>query len=161
MDLEPRNDITNMAEAYRYATLLYLHQVVAEIFETSTQQLARSIFARLRAIPSNSRIAIVQTYPLFMAGCEACSIEDREWVKERWTAMMTRTNLTNINNCLEITQEVWRRRDSYRRGRQKAGIKPGFGSFGDIDEKNDPKFTAQGIYYWASAMKDLNFQVAF
>ena len=157
MDLEPGNDITNMAEAYRYATLLYLHQVVPEIFETSTQQLAQSIFAGLRAIPSNSRIAIIQTYPLVMAGCEACRIEDREWVKERWTAMMTRTNLKNIDNCLKITQEVWKRRDSYRGGRQKVDIQPRFGSFGDINEKNDPEFTVKDTFHWASAMKDLGF----
>jgi hypothetical protein len=75
-------------------------------------------------------------------------------------AMMAHMNLKNIDNCLEITQEVWRRRDSYRR-RQKAGIQPRFGSFGDIDEKNDQEFTVQGIFHWASAMKDLNFQVAF
>jgi hypothetical protein len=96
-----------------------------------------------------------------MAGCEVCRIEDREWVKERWTAMMTRTNLKNIDNCLKITQEVWKRRDSYRGGRQKVGIQPRFGSFGDINEKNDPEFTVKGTFHWASAMKDLNFQLAF
>jgi hypothetical protein len=158
---ELKDDIENMGEAYRYVTLLYLHQVVPEIFGNRTYELAQRIFDHLKKMRSSSRVTIVQHYPLLIAGCEACSVDDRAWVKERWTAMVARINVTNIGNCLKITQEVWRRRDIYRGERQKLGIQPGFGDFGDTDEKLDPEFTFQGYLHWASAMKHLKFQVAW
>jgi Fungal specific transcription factor domain len=156
---ELKDDIENMGEAYRYVTLLYLHQVVPEIFRNRTHELAQRIFDHLKKIRSTSRVTIVQHYPLLVAGCEACSVDDRAWVKERWMALMASMNMTNIDNCLKITQEVWKRRDIYRE-RQKLGIQPGFGDIGDTDGKLDPEFTFQGYFHWASAMKYLKFQVA-
>jgi hypothetical protein len=150
-----------MGEAYRYVTLLYLHQVVPEIFGNKTHELAQRIFDHLKKIRSSSRVTIVQHYPLLIAGCEAYSIDDQAWVKERWTVMIARMNLTNINNCLKITQKVWRRRDIYRGERQKLSIQSGFRDFGDTDGKLDPEFTFQGYLHWASAMKYLGFQVAW
>jgi len=158
---ELKDDIENMGEAYRYVTLLYLHQVVPEIFGNKTHELAQRIFDHLKKIRSSSRVTIVQHYPLLIAGCEAYSIDDQAWVKERWTVMIARMNLTNINNCLKITQKVWRRRDIYRGERQKLSIQSGFRDFGDTDGKLDPEFTFQGYLHWASAMKYLGFQVAW
>ncbi|PMD40344.1 hypothetical protein L207DRAFT_565825 [Hyaloscypha variabilis F] len=155
---ELKDDIENMGEAYRYVTLLYLHQVVPEIFRNRAHELAQRVFDHLKKIRSSSRVTIVQNYPLLVAGCEACSVDDRAWVKERWMAMMAWIKVTNIDNCLKITQEVWKRRDIYRGERHKLGIQPGFGDLGATDEKLDQEFTFQGYLHWASAMKYLEFK---
>lgn len=56
---------------------------------------------------------IVHTYPLMMAGCEVTSNEEREWVKDRWSALSQRMRVGPIEKCLEVTKEVWRRRDEH------------------------------------------------
>jgi len=47
------------------------------------------------------------------AGCEATDHEEREWVKERWGLMSSRMKLGIIERCLEVTKEVWNRRDAH------------------------------------------------
>jgi hypothetical protein len=100
------------AEAYRYATLLYLHQAVPEIPSWSAAQLAKKVLVYLATVPLSSRLVIVQIYPLLAAGCEATETEDRQWVEERWQAMASRMWIGNIDRCWEVMQEVWSRRDA-------------------------------------------------
>ncbi|GAB7344787.1 hypothetical protein MBLNU457_3251t2 [Dothideomycetes sp. NU457] len=99
------------AEAYRWATLLYLHQAVDEIPSPSSQEIADKVLCYLATVPLASRFVIVHIFPLMAAGCEASTDETRAWVKERWTAMSNRLRIGAIDRCLEITEEVWRRRD--------------------------------------------------
>jgi hypothetical protein len=99
------------AEAYRYATLLYLHQAVPEIPSPSSATLAKKVLIYLATVPLSSRVVIVQIYPLLAAGCEAYESEDRQWVEDRWTAMSQRMWIGNIDKCLVVTKEVWDRRD--------------------------------------------------
>ena len=110
------------AEAYRYATLLYLHQAVPEMLSTTSQQLAKEVIRHLCSCPPSSTITFAQTYPLFVAGCEATSKEDRQWVKERWTIKMAQMIVPNIPKCWEITQEVWKRRDAYGQLRRESSV---------------------------------------
>lgn len=98
------------AEAYRYATLLYLHQAVPEIPSLTTAQLAQKVLLKLATVPLSSRLVIVQIYPLLAAGCEATEVEDREWVEARWTAMVRRMWIGNVDKCWLVTKEVWARR---------------------------------------------------
>lgn len=100
------------AEAYRYATLLYLHQAVPEIPSLTSAQLAKKVLVYLATVPLSSRLVIVQIYPLLAAGCEAYENEDRQWVEERWQSMASRMWIGNIDRCWEVMQEVWSRRDS-------------------------------------------------
>ena len=100
------------AEAYRFATLLYLHQAVPEIPSLTSAQLAKKVLVYLATVPLSSRLVIVQIYPLLAAGCEAWDSEDREWVESRWSAMASRMWIGNIDRCLEVQQEVWTRRDA-------------------------------------------------
>ena len=120
MFFEPPEDPTSeiqdslqTAEAYRWATLLYLHQAVPEIPSLSATQLAKKALVYLATVPSSSRAIIVQIYPLLAAGCEASSAEDRAWVEERWRLMSQRMLIGNVDRCLEVVKEVWRRRDAY------------------------------------------------
>ncbi|KAH8603134.1 fungal-specific transcription factor domain-containing protein [Bisporella sp. PMI_857] len=100
------------AEAYRFATLLYLHQAVPEIPSLSSAELARKVLVYLATVPLSSRLIIVQIYPLLAAGCEAWDPEDRQWVESRWSAMASRMWIGNIDRCWEVQQEVWSRRDA-------------------------------------------------
>lgn len=113
---DPTSEITHSlqtAEAYRWATLLYLHQAVPEIPSLSAAQLAKKVLVFLATVPLSSRAIIVQIYPLLAAGCEASNQEDRAWVEDRWAAMAQRMLIGNIDRCWEVIREVWGRRDSY------------------------------------------------
>ncbi|KAG5298521.1 C6 finger domain-containing protein [Histoplasma ohiense] len=103
------------AQAYRWATLLYLHQAVPEIPSECGAELAKRVLVLLATVPLSSRATIVHIYPLFVASCEVESEEDRNWVKERWAAMQSRLMIGNIDRCLEVVREVWRRRDAFNR----------------------------------------------
>jgi hypothetical protein len=113
---DPTSEITHSmqtAEAYRWATLLYLHQAVPEIPSPCAAQLAKKVLVFLATVPPSSRAIIVQIYPLLAAGCEASSMEDRAWVEDRWAAMAQRMLIGNVDRCWEVIKEVWDRRDAY------------------------------------------------
>lgn len=101
------------AEAYRYATLLYLHQAVPEIPSDPAQTLAKKVLLTLASVPLSSRATIVQIFPLFAASCEVTDPDDRTWVTQRWTAMMARLKLGNVDSSYRVVTEVWNRRDAY------------------------------------------------
>jgi Fungal specific transcription factor domain len=108
------------AEAYRYATLLYLHQAVPEIPSLTSAQLAQMVLKYLATVPLSSRAVIVQIYPLLAAGCEAYDSEDRKWVENRWLVMSQRMWIGNIDKCWIVTQEVWDRRDKAEAAKEAA-----------------------------------------
>ena len=101
------------AEAYRYATLLYLHQAVPEIPSDPAFSLAKKVLVTLASVPLSSRATIVQIFPLFAASCEVTDPEDRNWVVQRWAAMISRLRIGNVNSCWNVIKEVWNRRDEY------------------------------------------------
>lgn len=101
------------AEAYRYATLLYLHQAVPEIPSDPAQSLAKKVLITLASVPLSSRATISQIFPLFAASCEVTAPDDRNWVMQRWAAMMARLRIGNVNCCWRVVREVWCRRDAY------------------------------------------------
>ncbi|KAB8296418.1 hypothetical protein EYC80_009162 [Monilinia laxa] len=107
------------AEAYRYATLLHLHQAVPEIPSLTCAEFAKKVLVFLATVPLSSRLVIVQIYPLLAAGCEAKDEEDRTWVEERWASMGRRMWIGNIDRCWEVMQEVWRRRDEVARRKEQ------------------------------------------
>ncbi|KAK2746498.1 hypothetical protein FQN57_003124 [Myotisia sp. PD_48] len=113
---DPSSDVQHSfqtAQAYRWATLLHLHQAVPEIPSESAADLAKQVLVLLATVPPSSRAIIVQIYPLLTASCEVESVEDRKWVLERWAAMQRRLMIGNIDRCLEVIREVWSRRDNY------------------------------------------------
>ena len=112
------HDTLKTAIAYQYATLLYLHQAVPEIRSQSSRVLAKKVLCDLATVAPSSRAIIVHIYPLMAAGCEATGHEEREWVKERWGLMSSRMKLGIIERCLEVTKEVWNRRDAHEAERQ-------------------------------------------
>jgi hypothetical protein len=105
-------DAIQTAEAYRWATLLLLRQAVPELPSLySWWELAQKVLVFLATTPLTSRTRIVQIFPLMVAGCEATEQEDRDWVRERW-GIMAQCMITGIvDRCLDVTREVWKRRD--------------------------------------------------
>ena len=101
------------AEAYRWATLLYLCQAVPMICSEEPAVLAGRALDHLAAVPISSRSVIIHIFPLLAAGCEAVSADDRSFVEERWAAMMTRMCIGNIDRCWDVVKEVWHRRDAF------------------------------------------------
>ena len=99
------------AEAYRWATLLYLHQAVPEIPSMTAAELAYKVLLYLATVPLSSRAIIVHIYPLLAAGCEVDGQEERTWVEDRWAAMVQRMLIGNLDRCREVVKEVWYRRD--------------------------------------------------
>ena len=104
------------AEAYRWATLLYLHQGVPEIYSGSVIELiavmAKEVLNNLANVPPTSRAVIIHIFPLLAASCEVTGVEDRKWVVDRWEAMMARMNIQNLDKCWIVVKEVWERRDN-------------------------------------------------
>ncbi|KAK1062031.1 hypothetical protein LTR74_010578 [Friedmanniomyces endolithicus] len=113
---DPTTDVQHTlqtAEAYRWATLLHLHQSVPELPGPNSAELAQRVLQYLATVPLASRTVIVQIYPLMVAGCEAATSEDRQWVRDRWQAMSARMRIGVIDKSATVTEEVWRRRDAY------------------------------------------------
>ncbi|CAD6581245.1 MAG: hypothetical protein ASARMPREDX12_000407 [Alectoria sarmentosa] len=113
------------AEAYRWATLLYLHQAVPEIHSGSVTGLiagmAKVVLNNLANVPPTSRAVIIHIFPLLAASCEVIGGEDRKWVADRWEAMMARMNIQNIDKCWIVVKEVWERRDNREQERRRQG----------------------------------------
>jgi hypothetical protein len=112
------NDSRKTAMAYKLATLLYLHQAVPEIPSPSSGLLAKKVLCELATVEPRSRSIIVQIYPLLAAGCEVMDLETREWVTERWGLMTSRMKLGILEKTLDVTKEVWCRRDAYEAERR-------------------------------------------
>ncbi|KAK3713813.1 hypothetical protein LTR37_008299 [Vermiconidia calcicola] len=113
---DPTTDVQHTlqtAEAYRWATLLHLHSSVPELPSLSSPELAQRVLQYLATVPLASRTVVVQIYPLMVAGCEAKTAEDRQWVRLRWIAMSNRMRIGLLEKCATVTEEVWRRRDQY------------------------------------------------
>lgn len=111
------------AEAYRWATLLYLHQAVPEIYSGSMTEviavMAKEVLNHLANVPPTSRAVIIHIFPLLAASCEVTGGEDRKWVADRWEAMMARMNIQNIDKCWIVVKEVWERRDNREQERRR------------------------------------------
>lgn len=151
------HDSIKTAVAYQYATLLYLHQAVPEIPSQSSSELAQKVLCELATVEPRSRSVIVHIYPLIAAGCEVSKQEDREWVIERWGLMSSRMKLGILEKTLDVTKEVWCRRDAFAAERKmldeirgdsfspNTPLKRNFETFFD-------DFQADGDFCWLDAV---------
>ncbi|KAM0430391.1 hypothetical protein ACHAPT_005737 [Fusarium lateritium] len=108
------SDLVQTANSYKWATLLLLYQAVPELpIRLSFSEIARKVLVLIATVPLHSRAVIFHILPLMIAGCEATETEDRDWIRDRWQSMTTGNTSGIVERCLELTLEVWRRRDSY------------------------------------------------
>ncbi|KAJ5824885.1 hypothetical protein N7447_007225 [Penicillium robsamsonii] len=118
---DPNSDVQHsiqVAHAYRWATLLYLHQAVPEIPSEPADELAKRVLILLATVPYTSRTTIIQVFPLLAAGSEVDTDDDRKWVLDRWTTIQSRLMLGGVDRCLEVLKEVWERRDAMNARRE-------------------------------------------
>lgn len=102
-----------VAHAYRWATLLYLHQAVPEMPSEPAEDQAKRVLILLATVPHTSRTTIIQMFPLLAAGAEVDGEDDRRWVLDRWNTIQSRLMLGGIDRCLDVLREVWARRDAH------------------------------------------------
>lgn len=107
------------AEAYRTATLLYLHQAVPEIPLPPPHQLAEKIFVLLATVPMSSNLHIIHIFPLLVSSCEATPGEERRWCESRWAFLSERLWIGNVDRAFEVVKEVWRRKDETARKKRR------------------------------------------
>ncbi|CUM63418.1 uncharacterized protein PRCAT00000993001 [Priceomyces carsonii] len=124
------------AEAYRYATLLFLHQAVPEIPSLSSHELAEKIFILLASIPTSSHLYVIHIFPLLVSSCEADAGEEREWCESRWKVLSERLWIGNVDRALEVVKEVWKRRDEHGRRHERSERRDGKLTKGDPKLKN-------------------------
>lgn len=146
------------AEAYRQATLLYLHQAVPEIPSEPTEATAKRILLTLASVPLSSRTTIIQIFPLFVASCEMTDAEDRDWVMRRWAAMIDRLQIGNLDSCWTVVQEVWNRRDVHRSEDVSKACRAGLGRGGALQGRLGEECTVRGKLHWLGVMKEWDWE---
>lgn len=175
------------AEAYRYSSLLYLHQAVPEIPSSSSHQLAEKVFILLASVPLTTNMYIIHIFPLLVSSCEADEGEEREWCLLRWKTLSEKMWIGNIDRAIEVVKEVWRRKDeetNKRNERNRENEKASFniaGGENDVakltninvqlsglmaainnENGNDGDELKSGInsrFHWSSVMKEWGWEV--
>ena len=131
------------AEAYRYATLLYLHQTVPEVPSQGSHSLAENVMMLLASVPGSSRTLVTHMFPLFVASCEAKPGEEREWARERWTELIDKMWIGTIERAWEVVKEVWARKDALS-GKKRSKIftekDPSLDIIQHTDDKSDLEY---------------------
>ncbi|KAE8331791.1 fungal-specific transcription factor domain-containing protein [Aspergillus sergii] len=162
---EPPEDPTSevqhsiqIAHAYRWATILYLHQAVPEMPCEPASELAKRVLLLLATVPPSSRTTIIQMFPLLAAGCEADQEEDRQWVLGRWRSIQTRLMLGSIDRCIDVVHEVWIRRDQFEAEKQRRQFR-GAGRSSSLDDREP--VGRDGLPYGNMAPGNLNNPAMF
>ncbi|KJK68380.1 specific transcription factor domain protein [Aspergillus parasiticus SU-1] len=162
---EPPEDPTSevqhsiqIAHAYRWATILYLHQAVPEMPCEPASELAKRVLLLLATVPPSSRTTIIQMFPLLAAGCEADQEEDRQWVLGRWRSIQTRLMLGSIDRCIDVVHEVWIRRDQFEAEKQQRQFR-GAGRSSSLDDREP--VGRDGLPYGNMAPGNLNNPAIF
>ncbi|KAH7165179.1 fungal-specific transcription factor domain-containing protein [Dactylonectria macrodidyma] len=106
------SDLVQTANAYKWSALLLLYQAVPELpCRLSQAEMAQKVLVLIATVPLTSKAIIFPVLPLMIAGCETTEVEDRDWVRNRWQSLYTGNGSGIVDRCLELTSEVWRRRD--------------------------------------------------
>jgi hypothetical protein len=153
-----------IAEAYRFATLLYLEQAVPEISSCSSADLGSKVLTLLASIPTTSRTCILHIFPLLVASCEVSDPDDRVWVEDRWKLISQEMWLGTIDKAVKIVHEVWRRKDSLK---MECSLEDKSWDIfqGRVDAlRGRRERETEGISswtHWSSVMKDWDWEVLF
>jgi hypothetical protein len=101
------------AEAYRHAALIYLYRVIYNIGAPHPLTLShvRKCLDSLGTIPSQSSLASIHVWPLFTAGCESVSIQDREFVCQRFQEMYAQRRMLSLKRVQRAIEDVWADKD--------------------------------------------------
>ncbi|KAM0562826.1 hypothetical protein ACHAPJ_001666 [Fusarium lateritium] len=112
-----------LGEAYRNAALIHLYRTLsrhissyADILKAKVKACVVSICKLSRQVSEGCLVECTLLFPLFMAGGEAHETTEIQIVREKLCEMIKWRKFRNVEACLEVLDEVWRRRaDGSRR----------------------------------------------
>ncbi|KAK9380512.1 fungal-specific transcription factor domain-containing protein [Kockiozyma suomiensis] len=102
------------AQAYKYATLLYLYQCVpslAEYYPPRRPIITAKLLEMLASVPTTSRTCVVHIFPLLSVACEVDSPQMRAIARKRWADLSRLLQMGNVDRAFDVIEEVWRRKD--------------------------------------------------
>ena len=105
--------ILNNALAYRHSAFVYLHRTIYGHSRShpSVQDHAHLSLTHCAGSVSGDGPMSALLWPLFVAACEATSLEDRELASKSFSTIDRVQGMANIERAWCIVQEVWRRAD--------------------------------------------------
>lgn len=110
--IKPRlQSIINNAEAYRHASIVYLHRTIRLQPRTHTlvQRHTRlALMACLQVVDWAGPMSAL-LWPLFTASCEAIEESDRAMARRSFVCSESRQGMCNIGRAWEVVEEVWKR----------------------------------------------------
>ncbi|KAM6527588.1 hypothetical protein FALCPG4_008644 [Fusarium falciforme] len=105
--------IIHNALAYRHSAFLYLYRTIHGHPRRHhlVQHHAHASLTHCMATVLHGGPLGTLLWPLFVAACEAVTLEDREFARQAFMAVDKRQGMANIERGWIIVQEVWRRSD--------------------------------------------------
>ncbi|KAH7127373.1 pyridoxal phosphate-dependent transferase [Dactylonectria macrodidyma] len=112
-----------LGESYRNAALIHLYRTLrrhidgySAILQAKIDFCVEAICNLSRDVPEGCLVECTLLFPLFMAGGEAQGTEQIEMIREKLQAMERWRKFRNVQACLDVLDEVWRRKtDGSRR----------------------------------------------
>jgi hypothetical protein len=112
----PSNDsnLVNLAEAYRSAALIHLYRILrsrapgtAMEAENKIRNQVAAVLYHIRQMSLRCLPECTSLFPLFMAGGEAKSKADMQFVRERLQHIITYRQFQNAASALSVLEELW------------------------------------------------------
>lgn len=107
------HSILHNALAYRHSALVYLYRTIYAHRRSHTAVQTHAHLSLMHCVATVCHAGPMGAllWPLFVAACEAVSLEDRELAGRAFAATRKRQGMMNIERAWDIVQEVWRRAD--------------------------------------------------
>ncbi|KAH7131677.1 pyridoxal phosphate-dependent transferase [Dactylonectria estremocensis] len=120
---EGSSPLTLLGESYRNAALIHLYRTLGRhvngysaILRAKIDFCVEAICNLSRDVPEGCLVECTLLFPLFMAGGEAQQTAQVEMIREKLRAMEKWRKFRNVQACLDVLDEVWRRKtDGSRR----------------------------------------------
>lgn len=105
--------ILHNALAYRHSAFVHLYRTIHGYarLHPMVQRHTHASLTHCVATVSHAGTMAALLWPLFVAACEAVTIQDRDLARQAFVAIDRRQGMTNIERGWIIVQEVWRRSD--------------------------------------------------
>ncbi|KAM0426287.1 hypothetical protein ACHAPT_008327 [Fusarium lateritium] len=115
-----------LGESYRQAGLIHLYRTLGRhingystILRSKISKCVEAICKLSKDVPEGCLVECTLLFPLFMAGGDAYELSHIETIREKLCAMERWRKFRNVQACLDVLDEVWRRRtDGSRRNDQ-------------------------------------------
>jgi transcriptional activator protein UGA3 len=112
--------LISLAEAYRSAALIHLHRIMRHRIPGTATEAERKIRTQVASVirhigqmPLNCLPECTSLFPLFMAGGEATTKADMQFVRERLQHIITHRHFQNAASALSVLEELWLQHTSF------------------------------------------------